>query len=357
LLFFFAALFLPESLMRILTDNEEIISLGARYLRILSVSYLFMSVSQIYLAVIRSMERAKLSATISSISLLFDTAITALVVFVLFPHDPVKAVSGVAVSTMLSRALELTLCMVHSMAKGKVKLHLAQLFHFDRSLFWDFAKYTAPVQSNYLVWGGALTATAAIIGHVSNDMVAANSVASGVKNLVLVLCAGISQGGGVLIGKALGEGRVEDAKRDGGKVVRWALVLGIVAGGLILLGRPLALSMTSLTEEARSILDGMLYICSFYCVGKSLNSTVIAGIFCAGGDSKFGFLCDTIVMWGVIIPAGFICAFVLKLPPVMLYAVLCLDEFLKIPFMAIHYCKYKWLKNITRENAAKEATA
>ena len=341
--------------MRILTDNEELISLGARYLRILSVSYLFMSVSQIYLAVIRSMEQAKLSATISSISLLFDTAVTALVVFVLYPHDPIKAVSGVALSTMLSRGVELAFCMIHSKMKGKVKVRFAYLFHFDRPLFRDFVKYAAPVQSNYLVWGGALTATAAIIGHVSNDMVAANSIASMVKNLVLVLCAGISQGGGVLIGKALGEGRVEDAKRDGGKVVRWAIVLGIAAGGLILLGRPLALSLASLTEEARNILNGMLFICSYYCVGKSLNSTVIAGIFCAGGDSKFGFLCDTIVMWGVIIPAGVVCAFFLKLPPVMLYAVLCLDEFLKIPFMAIHYRKYKWLKNITRETA-KEAT-
>lgn len=44
-------------------------------------------------------------------------------------------------------------------------------------------KYTMPVQGNYIVWGGALAATAAIIGHVSADMVAANSVASVVKKI------------------------------------------------------------------------------------------------------------------------------------------------------------------------------
>ena len=76
-LFFLAALFMPENLMRILTNNKELIELGASYLRILSVSYLFMSLSQIYLGMLRSMGRAKLSATISSISLMFDTAITA----------------------------------------------------------------------------------------------------------------------------------------------------------------------------------------------------------------------------------------------------------------------------------------
>jgi Na+-driven multidrug efflux pump len=202
-LFFLAALFLPESLMRVLTNDETLVSLGARYLRILSVSFLFMSVSQIYLAVIRSMELAKLSATISSVSLVFDTLVTALVVFVLYPHDPMNAVSGVAVSTMLSRGMELAFCMIHSMTKGKVKLRLAYFFHFDRALLRDFVKYTTPVQSNYLVWGGALAAMAAIMGHVSSDMVAANSIASVVKNLVLVLCTGIAQGGGATFYDAL----------------------------------------------------------------------------------------------------------------------------------------------------------
>lgn len=42
--------------------------------------------------------------------------------------------------------------------------------------------------------------------------------------------------------------------------------------------------------------------------------TVISGIFAAGGDSKFGFICDGITMWCVTVPIGLIAAFVLKLP-------------------------------------------
>ncbi len=82
-------------------------------------------------------------------------------------------------------------------------------------------------------------------------------------------------------------------------------------------------------------------------IGKSVNSTTIAGIFCAGGDSKFGFFCDTIVMWAITVPLGFIGAFVLKLPILVVYFIVNLDEVLKLPAVYIHYKKYKWIKNLT----------
>lgn len=354
-LFFLAALLVPESLMHILTNDAELAELGARYLYVISFSYLFMSLSQIYLCVIKSMEQVRLSASISSVCLILSIALKTLAVFVLYPGNPGWAITGVAAATVTARAVELIWCLLHSALKGRVRLKFSEAVRFDRLLLRDFVKYASPVQANYLVWGGGLTATAAIIGHVSSDMVAANSVASVVKNLMLVLCTGIAQGGSVLVGKHLGEGHIENAKRDGGRIVRWSIAAGVLAGILILIFRPFALKIGSLSKGAQQILNGMLLICSVYCIGNSVNSTVIGGIFCAGGDTKFGFLCDTIVMWCVIIPVGCLCAFVFGMPPVALYAVLCMDEFVKLPFMARHYLKYKWLKNITRGNAEKEA--
>lgn len=55
LLFFIAALAVPEGLMRLLTRNEKLVSLGAGYLRWVSASYLMIGVSQIQLAVMKSM--------------------------------------------------------------------------------------------------------------------------------------------------------------------------------------------------------------------------------------------------------------------------------------------------------------
>ena len=82
-------------------------------------------------------------------------------------------------------------------------------------------------------------------------------------------------------------------------------------------------------------------------IGKSINSTVVAGIFCSGGDTRFGFLCDIVTMWIIIVPIGMLSAFVWKLPVLVVYFLLNLDEFVKLPAVYRHYKQYKWVKNLT----------
>ena len=54
-------------------------------------------------------------------------------------------------------------------------------------------------------------------------------------------------------------------------------------------------------------------------------------------------------MWCYAVPLGFIAAFLLKLPVMWVYFLLCTDEFVKWPWVLGHYRKGTWLKNITRE--------
>jgi Na+-driven multidrug efflux pump len=131
----------------------------------------------------------------------------------------------------------------------------------------------------------------------------------------------------------------------------YALVFGTLAGVTILLIKPVIFNIVDLNGTAQSYLNGMLYICAYYCIGKSLNSTIIGGIFPAGGDPKFGLWCDFLVMWFIILPLGYMSAFVWNVHPIILYAVISLDEIIKLPLAAIRYRQYRWLNNITRDFA------
>lgn len=336
-------------LMRIFTNDSGLILYGTKFLRAISFSYLVMGFSQMYLNIVKSMENARLSAWISSSCLVLNIALDALCILVLFPGRPDMAVTGVAIATVSARFIELGCCVVHSFTRGKIRFHLLFRDDMERNLMKDYIKYTLPVQGNYIVWGCALTATAAIIGHVSADMVAANSMASVVRNLAIVLCGGIASGGSVLVGKHLGNGNRQIAKKAGDRITLYAFIFGALAGIIILLMKPLIFHMVDLSGTARGYLDGMLYICAYYCIGKSINSTTIGGIFCAGGDPKFGFWCDTIVMWGIILPLSYLSAFVWHLNPIMLYAIICLDEVVKLPAAFIRFRQYRWLNDITRD--------
>ena len=110
---------------------------------------------------------------------------------------------------------------------------------------------------------------------------------------------------------------------------------------------PLILSFVQLSDTATGYLRSMLLMCTYYMIGKSVNSTTIAGIFCAGGDSGFGFLCDTVTMWCFTVPVGLLAAFVFKWPVTAVYFIVNLDEIVKLPAVYRHYKKYKWVKDLT----------
>lgn len=191
-----------------------------------------------------------------------------------------------------------------------------------------------------------------IMGHLGSDAVAANSIASIVRSMVTSLCWGIAAAVGIVIGTMLGNEELEEARRLGGKYVRLSIWIGAASGLVILMLIPVVSSVTSLSATAQHYLKWMLIMASYYIIGNSLNSTIISGIFPAGGDTKFGMVCDLITLWCVIVPLGLAFAFLIKAPVLVVAFILTLDEFVKIPAVYKHYMKYVWVRNITRSAGA-----
>ena len=347
LIFFIASIGFPYSLMRIFTYDTELINYGAKYQRVVSFTFLAMSSSQMYLAVVKGMEKARFSAIVSSSSLLLNIVLNAVSIYILFPNDPEKAVIGVSLATVIARFMELLCCILHSLKEGNIRFGLPKQDKIQKTLFRDYLRYTIPVTANYIIYGGALAAMVVIIGHVNSDLVAANAVTNVVRNLAIVFCGGIGGGGSILVGKYLGSGDLASAKKAGKKIYLYAFVFGVFAGIIILLIRPFVFSLVNINFVTQGYLEVMLLVSAVWCIGKSVNSTIIGAIFPAGGDAKFGFWCDVIVMWGIIIPLGCLCAFVWNVSPIVLYMVLCCDEFIKGPIALARFVQYRWLKNIT----------
>jgi putative MATE family efflux protein len=349
LLFFMASIGFPFALMRIFTKDAELITYGAKYQQVISLTYLAMSLSQMYLAVAKGMEKARFSAIVSSSCLLLNIALNAVSIYILFPNDPEKAIIGVGFATVIARFIELACCALYSLRKENIRFSLPKIDSIQKTLFKDYLRYAVPVTGNYIMYGSALAAMVVIIGHVNSDLVAANAITGVVRNLAIILCGGIGGGGSVLIGKYLGSGDLASAKKAGKRIYLYAFVFGVFAGITILLLRPVIFSIINVNENAQSYLEAMLLVSAVWCIGKSVNSTIIGAVFPAGGDAKFGFVCDVIVMWVIILPLGYLCAFVWRVPPVVLYITLCSDEFIKGPLALIRFFQYRWLKNITRD--------
>lgn len=346
--FFAGTAFFPGMLMRIFTPDPALIGYGSEYLRIVSVTYLMCGVSQIYLCIMKNSDLAAKSMVIGFTAALLNIALNAVLIYGLFGAPRMEA-AGAAAATAVSRAVELVWVLAELRKKERIQIRMKYILHPDPVLRRDFWHYTFPVLGNELVWGGGFTMYSVIMGHLGTDAVAANSIANIVKNIIASLAMGIGNGGAIIVGNELGAGRLEQARLYGGRLCRISILSGICSGIFLLLISPLVLADTDLSSEAAEYLKWMLVMCSYYMVGKYVNGTTIAGIFCAGGDSRFGFLCDTVTLWCFTVPAGFLAAFVLHLPVLAVYFIINLDEIVKLPAVYRRYKKYAWLKDLTVE--------
>ena len=342
--FLAGTLFFPEQLMRILTNEETLIVLGSEYLRVIGISYVFSGIAQTFLAIMKNCGAVNMSTLINGVMVILNIALNAVFIFGLsgFPKMGIK---GAALATVLATVVQFLWSVGYVLCRIRaVKFSLRSC---EKKLFGRFWQKTVPLLINNLAWGIGFSMYSVIMGHLGTDAVAANGIANISKNLVVCFCLGLGNAGSIIVGNRLGADRLQEAKEAGGTLTRTAIIAGIVSGLVLIALSPFITKMVDLTPTARGYLQKMLLISSYYIAGKSVNCMTIGGIFAAGGDSKFGMLCDSVTLWCIIVPLGCICAFILKLPVMVVYFVLNLDEIIKLPVVYKHYKKYKWIKNLT----------
>ena len=342
--FLAGTLFFPEQLMRILTNEETLIVLGSEYLRVIGISYVFSGIAQTFLAIMKNCGAVNMSTLINGVMVILNIALNAVFIFGLsgFPKMGIK---GAALATVLATVVQFLWSVGYVLCRIRaVKFSLRSC---EKKLFGRFWQKAVPLLINNLAWGIGFSMYSVIMGHLGTDAVAANGIANISKNLVVCFCLGLGNAGSIIVGNRLGADRLQEAKEVGETLTKTAIIAGIVSGLVLITLSPFITKMVDLTPTARGYLQKMLLISSYYIAGKSVNCMTIGGIFAAGGDSKFGMLCDSVTLWCIIVPLGCICAFILKLPVMVVYFVLNLDEIIKLPVVYKHYKKYKWIKNLT----------
>ena len=337
----------PWQLMHLLTNDEEVMALGVKYMRIVCWSYVISSMTMVYLNTMRSIERVVISMGTYLVSLIVNIVFNAIFIFGLCGL-PAMGIIGAACATLLARVVEFVIVVVYDRKFNQVFRFSFSFFKKDELLFKDYVKFSVPVVCNELMWGSGCAVITAIIGHLGSSMTAANSAAQVARQLAVVLALGIANATAIMIGKVIGEGKMELAREYGTRFVRLSLIVGAIGSMVILIVRPVLLTVMSLTPEASEYLSLMMFVMTYFVFFQSYNTVLVVGIFRAGGDTKFGLLIDVGFMWGFSITAGAIAAFVMKVPPMLVYVLLLSDEVLKVPFSTLRYKQRRWLNNVTR---------
>ena len=142
--------------MLIFTNEEVLIEIGIRYLKVAGWSYLLTGISQCYLAIMKVSDHAAQTAKISIGAVLINIVLNAVFIFGFFGL-PAMGVQGAALATLISRIIELGWAVTVSHQEGYIRPDWSRLFHRDALLAKDFRKCMLPILGASLAWGIGFT--------------------------------------------------------------------------------------------------------------------------------------------------------------------------------------------------------
>lgn len=348
-------LIFPEWVMGLYSNNSDIIAAGAQYLRILGWAYVFFGVENTMLCSIRSVELVKISVVVNMTSFCMNVFLNWVLIFGNL-GAPALGIQGAAIATLVARLSEFVITFVYLFFIDKrLRFRPKDFLLFDITMAKDLFKHGLPVLLNEMFWSLGITMQAAILGHISysaGDPVAANSIASMIQQLSTVVIFGISNASGVVIGKSIGEKRLEDAKRQADTFIAMGIVVGAIACAFILVMKNIVVGFYTVPDETKELARQLITVIAFVTFFSSMSSVEIVGILRGGGDTRFCLWAEMLALWATAIPLAFCASTFLQWSVPVVLMCMKIDEPIKVIASLIRILKGKWIRELTRENIA-----
>lgn len=321
--------FAPYRVLGLFTNDQVILEEGVAYLRIVCFTYLLFSLTSVLLAVLRSVETVRIAFLVSCSTLVLNVCFNSLLIYGKLGF-PSLGVRGAAIATLISRAVELVIVVFFLKFRDR-KLHLTfrDCVGYDRELFRQYTKVSAPVIAGNAFWGIAMGIQTSVLGHLGSEAIAANSIATTLFQIVSVAAYASAAAAGVLIGKTIGEGRSDAVRAYGVTLQVMFLIIGLLTGGILFALRDVMLSFYTVSPQSKELAWQFITVLSVTVIGTSYQVPCLTGIVRACGDTAFIFYNDLIFMWGLVLPASVLAAFVWKTSPLIVFWCLKMDQILK----------------------------
>ena len=342
------AFFFPEWSLSLLTNESAAIAEGAQYLKIICFSYCIFTVSTLLLGILRSVETVRIGFYVSLLSLFVNIGLNYCLIYGHFGFSPL-GVRGAAIATLASRIVEFAVIVGYVLfLDKKIRLRLRDLFVLHAAYARDFFRSGLPLVLSNTSWGIAMSVQTAIIGRLGEAAISASSIATTIFQVVTVLTYGVATASGVVIGKTVGEGRIDDVKQYAKTLQVLYLIIGAVTSLALLGAKQFIVDLYKVTPESASLAHSFILILCVTVVGTSYQMPALTGIVSGGGETKFVLYNDIIFMWCIVLPVSMVSAFVLKLPSTVTFACLKSDQILKCAVAAVKVNRYRWIRVLTR---------
>jgi putative MATE family efflux protein len=346
--------FFPQASLSLFTNDSQVIAEGTKFVSIICFSYIFFSITSILLATLRSVETVKIGFILSSTTLIINVCLNYLLIYGHLGF-PSLGVQGSAIATLTARIIELAIvCVYVKRFDRKIFLKLSDFYRIEMGLFKRYVNLCSPILMANFIWGVAMGAQTAILGHMGAAAIAANSIATTVFQIVSVVVFASASATTVIIGKTIGEGRMDQIKAYAKTLQILYLIIGFSTGALLFITKDYVLDFYTISAEARALALQFMTVLSVTVCGTAYQMPALTGIVRSGGDTKFVLYNDTIFMWLIVLPASALCAFVFNLSPFVTFICLKSDQILKCFVAIVKVNRFRWIRAFDTYTTAPE---
>ncbi|WP_395150570.1 MATE family efflux transporter [uncultured Allofournierella sp.] len=349
LLFALVGHFFPQQVLRIYTTDPLVIEAGSQYLRWLSFSFVLFSFSNCYIMCLRAVEQVRVSMMIYGSSFLINIFFNYCFIFGKL-GAPALGVRGAALGTVLARLFELCATLVYMcFVEKRVGFTPIWLFRLKSGLLRDYIRNSVPVVSNELLWGIGMSVMNLTIGHMGPSFTSAMSIVIVFNQLVSVFVFGMSAATAVIVGKTIGEGRIQDAQRAANSSVLVSLCLSFISMTVLLVGRPYILGMYNVSQLAHDTAFAMLTILALMQPFQAVGCVMVVGVLRGGGDVRSNLILDSGLQWCLAIPLGLLTGFVLHWSAPAVFFCMRSDNLAKSLLGLWRLRSGRWIRVVTKE--------
>ncbi|MEQ8198289.1 MAG: MATE family efflux transporter [Clostridiaceae bacterium] len=347
--FLIPSLALSKEILGIFTTDVNIIGPGSTYLRIIASGYVPMLLIALYSAVLRSTGHVKSTMYAGLLAVVMNTIINYVLIFGKLGF-PQLGVYGTAYATTITRFIEagLLLGFVY-INKYPGAFKIKELFDISTPFMKKIFAITSPMLINEFLWALGETTYSIIYGRIGTAQVAAMTLTYPIQTLSIGLFTGVGSAAGIMIGNKLGACENDEAFSYSKKFVKMALTGSMIFGAILFVCSNLYISKFNVSDDVKDTTFKLLTVFSIALCIKVSNMIIGGGVLRSGGKTKYTLYLDMFGTWGIGVPAGFITAFLLKLPIHWVYLFICSEEFVRFVIgLKLMYSK-RWMENLTDE--------
>lgn len=347
-LFALVTLIMPQTLMRMYTQDAQIIKLGGIYFDYSVITYFFLGTSLTTTIVLRSVGQVKLPLFCSIGAFFVNLGANYVFIFGKL-GAPRMEVAGAALGTLIARFFEASVILIYLFVVDKrIGFRIKDMFMKTGSLIKEYFRICVPVLISDGILAIGNNSVAMVIGHLGAAFAAAYSITNVTQQLSTVLIQGISQAGAIVTGRTLGEGDKEKTMRQGWLFLGLGLSLGALSAVFVMIAKgPIISTFSEVSEETVETAHQLMRAISLILVFQATNSIMTKGVLRGGGDTKMLMVADNLFLWVLSIPAGIIAGFYLHLSAFWIYVLLKSDQIAKTIWCVIRLKSGKWIKKIS----------